>query len=157
MAGRKTDAKDRFWDKVDVRSSGDCWEWKRSKSWNGYGKFWDGTKIEGAQRMAWRLAHGDIPHGLYICHHCDNPGCCNPNHLFAGTQMDNMADMKQKGRSHRNRGVKLNIDEVFEIRRLYSAGGITHREIGKMFNISRRHIGQIVNNKRWRYTNAQST
>ena len=152
MTKRKVDVKDRFWDKVDIRGLDDCWEWKRSKDLGGYGKFWSGTRLEGAQRMAWMFTHGRIRTGMYICHHCDNPSCCNPNHLFEGTQIDNMADMKQKGRSHKNS--KLNAKEVVEIRRLYSVGGITHREIGKMFGISRRHIGQVVNNKRWRHVNA---
>ena len=155
MSKPKTAARYRFWDKVDVRGPDDCWEWTKTKVPGGYGNFWDGEKSEGAHRMAWRLMRGIIPIGMFICHHCDNPSCCNPNHLFIGTQVDNMMDMKLKGRSHKNS--KLNVKEVVEIRRLFSAGGVTHREIGKMFNISRRHISQVVNRKRWRHINAQPT
>jgi len=78
--------------------------WMRSRSNpSGYGQVGivDGKLIR-AHRLAWELTNGWIPNGLYVCHHCDNPPCCNPAHLFLGTQADNMSDMVKKRRQQRD-------------------------------------------------------
>jgi hypothetical protein len=91
---------ERFWEKVDIGSIDDCWEWKACTYHNGYGKFaLTRSKPVYAHRLAFEITNGSIPTGLYICHTCDNPRCCNPHHLFAGTQTDNMQDCKRKGRN----------------------------------------------------------
>jgi hypothetical protein len=96
------DYADRFWAKV-LRSDG-CWLWSACVDEHGYGSFVrlqeDGShRLEGAHRVAWELTHGPIPDGLRVCHHCDTPPCVRPDHLFLGTQADNMADMQRKGRA----------------------------------------------------------
>lgn len=85
-----------FWSKVD--KSGECWIWLGSKTQGGYGLFRFSGKRAYAHRFTYELTHGSIPDGLHICHTCDNPSCCNPAHLWAGTPVDNMADRDRKGR-----------------------------------------------------------
>lgn len=89
---------DRFWEKVD--KSGECWTWTAAKYPSGYGIFVTrkGDSPEGAHRVAFRLAIGDIPEGMQVLHRCDNRACVRPTHLFVGTQLDNMRDMQSKGR-----------------------------------------------------------
>jgi hypothetical protein len=90
---------EQFWAKVDVRGPEECWEWKRRRSHRGYGETRWGGKTERANRRAWLLVNGPIPIGVSVLHHCDNPPCCNPAHLFLGTHTDNMRDMAAKGRT----------------------------------------------------------
>ena len=86
-----------FWSWVDKGDEDDCWEWKGGKT-EGYGQLnYHGVQSR-AHRIAWELKNGEIPDGMYICHSCDNPSCCNPNHLFMGTAKDNTDDCISKDR-----------------------------------------------------------
>ena len=90
---------DKFWGKVEMRSTAECWLWLGGKDKDGYGllSLWDrihkvkGSK--GAHRVVWELTFGEIPKDSYICHHCDNPSCVNPKHLYIGNGTSNMFDM----------------------------------------------------------------
>lgn len=96
----------RFWSKVEKAEG--CWPWKASIfKQTGYGQFaLESKRPINAHRMAWILTHGEIPDGMVVCHHCDNPLCVNPDHLFLGQQQDNMIDMATKGRHVGTRGHK---------------------------------------------------
>lgn len=87
----------RFWEKVE-RTTG-CWVWHGEVSWQGRARFWDGEHHINAARYSYRLAHGEFPDDLNVCHTCDNPLCVNPAHLFLGTQKDNVDDCWSKGRA----------------------------------------------------------
>ena len=92
-----------FWESVVRRGSDDCWEWSGPRNRQGYGtsrSLVAGIRAK-AHRVAWMLSRGSIPDGIFVCHHCDNPPCCNPAHLFLGTHAENMRDMVQKDRGPR--------------------------------------------------------
>lgn len=96
----------RFWSKVklpDLIGTDECWEWQASVNQSGYGT----VNLVGfylAHRLAWYLCCGSIPEGLLVCHSCDNRLCCNPSHLWLGTNDDNIADMVNKGRANSPKG-----------------------------------------------------
>ena len=98
-----------------------------------------------AHRLSWIMANGPIQDGLWILHHCDNPPCVNPDHLFLGNRSDNLTDCARKGRVA---GVKLSFDDAVEIRRKYSKGNITQKMLSKEYGICSPLISMIVTHKR---------
>lgn len=76
----------------------DCWEWMKGKNKDEYGRTMINHKNYGVHHFVYEQIFGPIPNGMFVLHHCDNPPCCNPLHLFLGTQKDNMKDMVLKGR-----------------------------------------------------------
>lgn len=144
----------RFWRNVNrLDDETACWEWAKGKNRQGYGKFGMNNKNILAHRFIWIALHGPIPSHMRVCHHCDNPSCVNPAHLFLGTQSDNMNDMFSKGRATRkgehNGRAKLTPFKVREIRTLYSEGGITQKQLAERFNIGKTQIGVIVRREQW--------
>lgn len=91
-----------FWKHVNKRNADECWIWTGRLTDCGYGRVGYHRKQWKAHRLAWALTYGSIENGMGVLHKCDNPPCCNPNHLFIGTQIDNMADSARKGRHPRN-------------------------------------------------------
>lgn len=139
-----------------VPAANGCIEFQGCRDAKGYGRTWNAGKHIRAHRLAWELAHGPIPDGLQVCHHCDNPPCCNPEHLFLGTNADNMADARAKGRlpdMPRPMGVthhhaKLNPDTVREIRERGRSYGI--KRLAQEYGVSRRAIQGVLNRTTWR-------
>jgi hypothetical protein len=135
---------ERFWSKVQKTDC--CWNWIGSIT-DGYGYFKVGGKTLKATRVSWELANGPIPEGLWMLHHCDNRKCVRPDHLFPGTQQDNVDDMMAKGRNF----TKLTAENVAEIRFL-RAGGMTQREIGERFNVTQSCIYLVLSRRLWKRT-----
>jgi len=139
---------ERFWAKVD--KYGDCWTWTAGCTRDGYGAFQIGTfkhsKSIKAHRLSYELHTGEkIPDGLLVCHHCDNPPCVNPEHLFLGTYQDNIIDAVKKGRVT---GQKLSENDVRKIRAMRD---VDAKIIAAIYGITRQQIYNIRNRKQWKY------
>ena len=144
---------DVFWSRVD-KSDGPtaCWPWRGNvyHRRGGYGYFSLHCKVWKAHRLAFALAKED-PSGLHVLHKCDNPVCCNPDHLFLGSDADNMADKVRKGRQ--NRGdtspvAKLTSSQVGEIKRRLSAGE-KPAQIAPAYGVSKWAIYTIAQGRNW--------
>lgn len=130
-----------------------CWIWKSTKDRDGYGLFKLGGKMVRAHRLAWALRHGiEAPEGKCVLHHCDNPSCVNPDHLFLGTRVDNQRDMMKKGRAahgEKNSHSKLTEAQVISIKNSYPS--ISQASLAKMYGVNDSAINKIVNGERWVY------
>jgi len=144
----------RFLKRVDMKEKKDCWEWQGSrnrKQWHGQWRNKAG-QIELAHRAAWRLFTSDIPEGLCVLHRCDNPVCCNPDHLFLGTQADNLKDMwrKKRARPGVSRGAKHGMSKLNEeaVRQIRSSKD-SAPDLAKSYNVSRTTIYDVLKRKIW--------
>lgn len=150
----------RFWSKVDKSGGADaCWNWTAHLSPSGYGQFGVNGKLAKSHRVAWELANGSIPVGLFVCHKCDNRACCNPAHLFLGTARDNVQDMVKKGRrrpdlafisGEEHHAHKLTSEDVRSIRERYAAGGTSHSKLAREFQIGKSQVKRIIDRKSWK-------
>lgn len=147
--------KDRFMDKVVLAEDG-CWTWAAYATPLGYGKFGVDGDVKRSHRVSYEIFVGKIPEGLFVCHKCDNPACVNPEHLFVGTQADNMRDMSNKGRGvsppisngEDHPMSKLTGEDVIWIR------GLSHLglpKLSKLFSVTRQNIFRILARKSWRH------
>ena len=147
----------RFMRKVSVDPQTECWIWQgATDSQRRYGvACWDKRKGQ-SHRVSWELHNGEIPDGMKACHKCDVTLCVNPEHLFIGTQEDNMRDCAAKGRAHKRgpRGEahgmsKLAMEQVREIRERLAGGGEFHKDIATSFGVSRSLISMISRGVVW--------
>lgn len=144
---------DSFLDKLIVLEDG-CWEWSHSRNSEGYGNIWVDKKCKKAHRVSYELHFGPIPEGLLVCHHCDNPPCCNPDHLFLGTDADNTQDKVNKGRMVDNTGTNnpsavLIEREIRQIHDLVLYSPLTQEEIAASYFVSKGHINNIKAGRCW--------
>lgn len=147
----------RFWSHVD--KSGDCWIWKAYCNKRGYGQFGHFDKVLKAHRVAYEITYGKVPNNLEVCHHCDNPSCVNPKHLFLGTHSDNMQDESRKGRCYLQKHpelrqgekhplAKLTEQQVIEIRQ---SKGFTQEQLAKKYGVCRWMIRRILSRLAWKH------
>jgi len=135
--------KERFEAKVD--KYGDCWIWTGSRTSLGYGHIVFFGKVRAAHRVAWELAHGSSPGEMKVCHRCDNRACVNPDHLFLGTQSENVHDAIQKKRFR----AVLTEDSVRDIRRRHAAGGVSYNSLAREFGITNVAIRDAIKGHTW--------
>ena len=127
-----------------------CWLWLLSLKVDGYGHATFNSKYIGAHRLAWIAFKGEIPDGLHVLHRCDTRCCVNPEHLFLGTNRDNIDDMLRKGRSRRGErhlDAKLTEEQVRAIRK----DPRTHRELSAEYGVGYGVIGQIKRREIWKH------
>lgn len=146
----------RFWRRVDRSGGPDaCWPWTGTLSRKGYGRIGDGQPYSSfAHRRAWLFHNGTLPDGLCVCHRCDNPGCCNPAHLFLGTNRENVADRDAKGRTgrgERNRHAVLSRPEVAAIRAEYATGQTSYRRLAAKYGVNKSTIRRVVRRELWAF------
>lgn len=141
---------ERFWSKVDKTEATGCWPWLGAKDQHGYGNFKVGRQVTKAHRVAFALHSGVWPDALMVCHSCDNPQCCNPDHLWTGTNQDNQIDCVTKGRKPRpthcdgesNPHAKLNKDQAMQIID-YIASGFNNKRIAEKFGVTHSMVSRI--------------
>lgn len=149
---RRRSVVERFWENVNKNTPNGCWEWMGAHHAAGYGLLYIGDSMKLTHRYSYELHWGEIPPGVFVCHHCDNPSCVNPAHLFLGNHDDNMADMTSKGRQNHGKGsAKLTEAQVSEIRRAYERGSITHKELAAKYGVTREAISNIIQRRNWRH------
>lgn len=182
MAGRRwLPFEERFWGRVQKTDG--CWLWTGNKMRRGYGitynaGIYEGGKREPAHRISYRLAYGDFPKNLLVCHHCDNPPCVKPDHLFLGTHKDNFLDAKNKNRvptgvrhwtsvkpelikrgfksperalsGSTNPNSRLTEKDVSRIRFLRSKGS-KYADLAKAFNVKQDTIEGICLRRSWKH------
>lgn len=158
----------RFWH--FVKKTRGCWIWIGKRD-HGYGKFWYIGRNITASRFAYEQLVCPIPEGLKVLHHCDNPPCVRPDHLFTGTTKDNTWDAIQKGRfdpyhiarvapikrGAENSRTKLTVDQVLEIRRAYQRGTAPYSTphslcgLARKYGVTKYTIFSIVHEITWRH------
>jgi hypothetical protein len=149
---RSQTAEERFDARYSVDPATGCWNWIAGKGGGGYGHLRVHAKMMLAHRYSFERFNGPIPVGALICHRCDNPSCVNPDHLFAGTQLDNMADMHAKGRNGQPRGersgrTKLRLTDVLLINQLI--GTRSNRKIARICGSTPGTVSNIARGKTW--------
>lgn len=135
---------------IPVPESG-CWLWEGRTDKDGYGITSYKCKAMKTHRASWIVFRGEIPKGFCVCHKCDNPSCINPDHLFVGTNLDNVKDRDKKNRAatmEKSGCTKFKKEDVIKIRNMHK-DGISYNAIGKMFSTSATTIRRIVLRQTW--------
>jgi hypothetical protein len=141
-----------FWKKVRKNDLHQCWPWMGGLTYKGYGSVNIGGRQLRAHRVAYELDCGKIPAGMYVCHTCDNPRCCNTSHLFLGTSQENTADRHRKGRDTKVRGEahhKARITEaaVLDIRKKR----LRCKEYAALYGLTAESVRAIQRRKSWKH------
>lgn len=153
--------KARFWPKVIVTEDG-CWGWSGGTHEFGYGSFTSHDGHYGAHRFSYYIHKGNIPEGMFVCHKCDNPPCCNPDHLFLGTVEDNNRDRESKGRSRYvimrgeySGSAKVDETTVRNMRSDFDSGLATS-DIASRYNMSKSQTHRICHRQSWTHVEDES-
>lgn len=155
----------RYWAKVQRSGTDECWLWLAFINPSGYGMIRIGRRMELSNRVSWTITNGPIPDGLHVLHRCDVRACCNPQHLFLGTNSDNIADKVRKGRSsfphpskqgERHHFAKLTAEAVAAIRSTDMSFG-SGRRLAEEYGVSPATITNIRKGKVWKCLSSSAT
>jgi transposase len=140
----------RVWSHIDKKSKNECWNYIGNEKDTGYGRVGLNGKTKLIHRVIWEIAKGPIPDNVNVCHTCDNKLCCNPKHLFLGTQKDNMEDCKQKGRIKNNPNKMhskpfLTNEQILQIQKEYKKNNTGYKQLSKKYNVHYTTIYKIIN------------
>lgn len=153
---------DNLWSKIEVRDSNVCWEWRGARNKHGYGITTIRNKQHLSHRIVWLHQHGVMNLSMKVLHRCDNPPCCNPSHLFLGTQSDNVYDMIAKGRrrngisrtsakkgeeNYRAKVKNSDVEKIRELRKMETP----LKEIARQFGIHVATVSDIVSRRTWKH------
>lgn len=157
----------RFWSKVDIKGENECWLWIAARFKEGYGAFKLNGQNKKASRVAFVISNGSIPNGMLVCHSCNNPPCCNPKHLFAGSYDDNMKHMIACGRSlagdlnpmriggdfvirgEKHPSSKMTQEKVLDIRKRHADKTASLGFLAREYGVTKQSIYAIVHRKSW--------
>ena len=153
---------ERLLSKATVDEKTGCWLWQGANNAHGYGVIRLGSLTDGSRtmayvhRVAYQIKHGPIPRGLFVCHKCDVKNCFNPDHLWVGTNSENINDAIAKGIAvggpnygEKNGNAKLTAAQIGWLRRMKDIG-FTYAQLSAIFGISRTHAAFIVKRKNWK-------
>jgi len=150
---------DRFKDKYSIDEDTGCWDWTGYVNDNGYGKFYINGKPQRAHRVSHELYNGEIPEGMCVCHKCDNRKCVNPEHLFIGTQSDNMKDASNKGRvvlpmlngedCGSSKLIKSQVMDIFK-------SPLSHGKLASKHSVSKATVWKIKTGQTWSHVTGLS-
>jgi len=150
----KKSVEDRFWSKVNKTES--CWLWTGSKSDFGHGQIRIDGRNTVASRYVWEIMKGPITDRLFVLHKCDNPTCVRIDHLFLGTQKDNIKDMHSKGRAFKgnykgklNPASKLTEEEVIRMREMHHESNLNYCELARLFKVHNTTSRAIIKRENW--------
>jgi hypothetical protein len=149
--GHKRNTKKKFWSLIEVKGPDECWPWKGKLNRDGYAQWYWKGQLRMVHHVAFQIHnHCFFPRGtrktgsggIVIRHNCDNPPCCNPHHLLKGTQLDNVRDKFERGRNCK--WWKVSEEMVKQIKKKFSSGKWTKKEIGDEYGIHPSWVGRIL-------------
>lgn len=162
--GNAVPTEQRFWKFVDKAGPDECWLWNGNRNRRAgetgvrtaHGTIRHNRKTTVASRVSWELHFGIIPESMCVCHKCDVPLCVNPNHLFLGTQKENVADAYKKGRLHIRKGTEVNTNKLTEnqvrlIRSSYVKKYGALKELSDIYGVTQTTILNIVTRRIWKH------
>lgn len=140
------------WQSVNIGEPDACWWWTKYCNHDGYGRMNLNWKTYSAHRLAWESKYGSIPNKMCVLHKCDNPPCCNPAHLFLGTQKDNNNDRACKGRNANRKGSRHPLSKLTDVSvQTIRQSCISGRALARRYNVSEATISMVRHRVSWRH------